>query len=46
MLIASDGLDIMMFTEVIPKAQVNTILETQISIKGYEIFTNHLVYEA
>ena len=40
MLIASDEPDIMMLTEVIPKAQINTILETQISIKGYEIFTN------
>ena len=40
MVIASDEPDIMMFTEVIPKAQINPILETQISIKGYEIFTN------
>ena len=36
MLIASDEPD--MFTEVIPKAQINPILETHISIKGYEIF--------
>ena len=40
MLIASDKPDIMMLTEVIPKAQINPTLETQISIKGYEIFTN------
>ena len=40
MLIASDEPDIMMLTEVIPKAQINPTLETQISIKGYEIFTN------
>ena len=33
MLIASDEPDIMMLTEVIPKAQINPILETQISIK-------------
>ena len=30
----------MMFTEVIPKAQINPILETQISFKGYEIIKN------
>ena len=40
MLIASDEPDIMMLTELIPKAQINPTLEIQISIKGYEIFTN------
>ena len=33
--------DIMMFIEMIPKAQINSILKAQINnIKGYEIFTN------
>ena len=54
-LIASDEPDIMMFTAVIPKVLVNPILEKQIRINGYEIFTDfdyigtnlgyHLIYE-
>ena len=42
MFIASDELDIMMFTEVIPKAQRNPIAHAQLTIKGYEINTNFL----
>ena len=40
MLIASDEPDIMLFTEVIPKAQKNPIFESQLEIKGYELFKN------
>ena len=40
MQIASDDPDIMLFTEVIPKAQKNPISETQMIIKGYEIYKN------
>ena len=40
MQITSDESDIMMFTEVIPRAQKTPILETQVSIDSYEIFTN------
>ena len=38
--IAEDNPDIMLFTEVIPKAQKNAILEAQLSIAGYQIYTN------
>ena len=40
MQITFDEPDIMMFTEVIPKAQKIPILETQVSIDSYKIFTN------
>ena len=40
MLIASDKPDIMLFTEVIPKAQKHPILETLVKINGYVIFKN------
>ena len=36
MLIATREPDIMLFTEVIPKAQRYPILETQLKLKGYE----------
>ena len=40
MLIADRKPDIMLFTEVIPKAQQNPIHETQIKIDGYEHYPN------
>ena len=40
MLIASNEPDIMMFTEVIPKAQKKPILESQVKLTGYDIYTN------
>ena len=40
MLIAVKEPDIMLFTEVIPKAQRYPILETQLKLKGYDIYTN------
>ena len=38
--IASDEPDIMLFNEVIPKAQKNSIAETQVDINGYQVFKN------
>ena len=38
MQIASDEPDIMLFTEVISKAQENPISEAQMKIEGYEIY--------
>ena len=38
--IAEKAPDIMMFTEVIPKAQKNQINETQVEIVGYQLFKN------
>ena len=40
MVIADKKPDIMLFTEVIPKAQINPIHETQIKIDGYEHYSN------
>ena len=40
MLISTNKPDIMLFTEAIPKAQKHPILETQVKIQGYEIYTN------
>ena len=40
MVIASDSPDIMMITEVIPKAQKNPILESQMIIPGYVPYVN------
>ena len=40
MVIASDSPDIMMFTEVIPKAQKNPILESQMIVPGYVPYVN------
>ena len=40
MFIASNELDIMMITEVIPKAQQNSISYPQLSIKGYDTYVN------
>ena len=40
MLIASNEPDIMMFTEVTPKAQKKPILETQVKITVYDIYNN------
>ena len=40
MLIAAREPDIMLFTEVIPKARRYPILETQLKLKGYDIYTN------
>ena len=40
MVISDKKPDIMLFTEVIPKAQKNPIHETQIKIDGYEHYTN------
>ena len=40
MLIAARERDIMLFTEVIPKAQRYPILETQFKLKGYDLYTN------
>ena len=40
MMIAGDHPDVMMFTEVIPKAQRNPIDESLLKIDGYELFTN------
>ena len=40
MLIADNNPDIMLFTEVIPKAQQNPIDENQIKIEGYEHYPN------
>ena len=39
-IIAKDNPDIMLFTEVIPKAQKNEIYETQMKILGYETHCN------
>lgn len=39
-LIANDNPDIMLFTEVIPKAQRNPIHEPQMKIAGYQLYTN------
>ena len=39
MLIADREPDVMLFTEVIPKAQRYPILETQLKLKGYDIYT-------
>ena len=38
MLIASENPDIILFTEVIPKAQKHPILETQTKIAGYDVY--------
>ena len=38
--IAEKSPDIMMFTEVIPKAQKNPVSETQVEIEGYQLFHN------
>ena len=38
--IASERPDIMLFTEVIPKAQKNPILESQMKIIGYDCHVN------
>ena len=38
--IAEKAPDIMLFTEVIPKAQKNPIHETQVEIDGYQLFKN------
>ena len=38
--IAEKEPDIMMFTEVIPKAQKNPIHETQVEINGYHLYKN------
>ena len=38
--IASNEPDIMLFTEVIPKAQIHPILEPMVTIKGYEMYKN------
>ena len=40
MLNASSKPDLMSFTEVIPTVQVNLILDAQLKIKGYELYTN------
>ena len=40
MLIAGIEPDIMLLSEVIPKAQKHPILETQVKLKGYNIYTN------
>lgn len=40
MLIADQKPDIMLFTEVVPKAQQNPIPEKQIKIDGYEHYPN------
>ena len=40
MLIADNKPDIMLFTEVIPKAQKNPIEESQLKIDGYEHYPN------
>ena len=40
MFIASNEPDIMMITEVIPKAQQNSISYPQLSIKGYDTYVN------
>ena len=40
MFIVSDEPDIMMFTEVIPQAHRNQIAHAQLTIKGYEMYTN------
>ena len=40
MMIASSEPDIIMLTEVIPKAQKNPILETQIKLNGYDVHKN------
>ena len=40
MLIANNKPDIMLFTEVVPKAQRNPIEEIQIKLDGYEHYTN------
>ena len=38
--IAGEPPDIMLFTEVIPKAQKNPILESQLNIPGYDCYVN------
>ena len=38
MLLADREPDVMLFTEVIPKAQRYPILETQLKLKGYDIY--------
>ena len=38
--IAERAPEIMLFTEVIPKAQKNPISETQVEIDGYQLFKN------
>ena len=38
MFIAADEPDVMMITEVIPKAQKNPIFEIQLDIEGYELY--------
>ena len=40
MLIASNKPDIMFFTEVIPKAQVNPIFKPLVELKGHDVYTN------
>ena len=40
MLIAGIEPDIMLLSEVIPKAQKHPILDTQVKLKGYNIYTN------
>ena len=40
MFIAADEPDVMMITEVIPKAQKNPIFEIQLDIEGYELYKN------
>ena len=40
MLIADDEPDVMMITEVIPKAQKHPISDTQLNIEGYKVYKN------
>ena len=40
LIVDNDAPDIIMITEVIPKAQINPIQEPIMTIKGYQIFTN------
>ena len=40
MLIANDNPDLIMITEIIPKAQINPISLTRLAIDGYNLYTN------
>ena len=40
MLIADDEPDVIMITEVIPKAQKNPIPDTLLNVEGYEVYKN------
>ena len=44
-IISKDGPDIMLFTEVIPKAQRNPVHEPLITISGYELYTKFMFTE-